>query len=142
MLPADVLYKNIFAVRGSFRPVTKVNIDMLKNGLDMFLKDAICTTDETEVLIEITISNLRADGDIDERDFLDRVDILGKLGYTVIVSNYSEYYRLIDYFASYTSGNIGVAMGVNNLLMVLMKDIIKTSQEEFLRLSESSSEME
>jgi hypothetical protein len=119
MLPADILYKkNIFAVRGSFRPVTKVNIDMLKNGMDMFMKDAICTQEETEVLIEITISNLRADGDIDERDFLDRVDVLAKLGYTVIVSNYSEYYRLIDYFASYTTGEIGVAMGVNNLLMV------------------------
>ncbi|NIF06849.1 TonB-dependent receptor [Chryseobacterium sp. Tr-659] len=119
MLPADVLYKkNIFAVRGSFRPVTKVNIDMLQNGLDMFLKDATCTQEDTEVLIEITISNLRADGDIDERDFLDRVDILGKLGYTVIISNFSEYYRLIDYFASYTGGDIGVAMGVNNLLMV------------------------
>ncbi|PZT97187.1 MAG: nicotinate-nucleotide adenylyltransferase, partial [Chryseobacterium sp.] len=119
MLPADILYKkNIFAVRGSFRPVTKVNIDMLQNGLSMFMKDAVCTHDETEVLIEITISNLRADGDIDERDFLDRVDVLGKLGYTVIVSNFSEYYRLIDYFASYTNGNIGVAMGVNNLLMV------------------------
>ncbi|ASK32374.1 nicotinate-nucleotide adenylyltransferase [Chryseobacterium sp. T16E-39] len=119
MLPADILYKkNIFAVRGSFRPVTKVNIDMLQNGIDMFMKDAACTEDQTEILIEITISNLRADGDIDERDFMDRVDILGKLGYTVIVSNFSEYYRLIDYFASYTTGNIGVAMGVNNLLMV------------------------
>ncbi|WBV56518.1 TonB-dependent receptor [Chryseobacterium daecheongense] len=119
MLPADILYKkNIFAVRGSFRPVTKVNIDMLQNGIDLFMKDAACTEEQTEILIEITISNLRADGDIDERDFMDRVDILGKLGYTVIVSNFSEYYRLIDYFASYTSGNIGVAMGVNNLLMV------------------------
>lgn len=119
MLPADILYKkNIFAVRGSFRPVTKVNIDMLQNGIDMFMKDAACTEEQTEILIEITISNLRADGDIDERDFMDRVDILGKLGYTVIVSNFSEYYRLIDYFASYTTGNIGVAMGVNNLLMV------------------------
>ena len=119
MLPADILYKkNIFAVRGSFRPVTKVNIDMLQNGLEMFTKDAICTQDETEVFIEITISNLQADGDIDERDFLDRVDVLGKLGYTVIISNFSEYYRLIDYFSSYTKGNIGVAMGVNNLLMV------------------------
>ncbi|MDQ1095381.1 hypothetical protein QE404_000528 [Chryseobacterium camelliae] len=119
MLPADVLYKkNIFAVRGSFRPVTKVNIDMLRNGLDMFLKDAACTHDETEVLIEITISNLRADGDINERDFMDRVDILGKLGYTVIISNFSEYYRMIDYFATHTNGNIGVAMGVNNMLMV------------------------
>lgn len=119
MLPADILYKkNIFAVRGSFRPVTLVNIDMFENGLEMFLKDAECEVENTEVLFEITISNLRASGDIDERDFLDRVDVLAKLGYTVIISNFSEYYRLIDYFAHYTSQKIGVAMGVNNLLMV------------------------
>jgi hypothetical protein len=119
MLPADVLYKkNIFAVRGSFRPVTKVNIDMLQNGLDMFMKDSNCLQEDTEVLIEITISNLKADGIINERDFLDRVDVLGKLGYTVILSNFSEYYRLMDYFAYYTNCKIGIGMGVNNLLMV------------------------
>lgn len=126
MLPADILYKkNIFAVRGSFRPVTLVNIDMFEKGLEMFKKDWGCSEDETEVLFEITISNLRASGDIDERDFLDRVDVLGKLGYTVIISNFSEYYRLIDYFAPYTSGKIGVAMGVNNLLDVFDEDYYK-----------------
>lgn len=126
MLPADILYKkNIFAVRGSFRPVTKVNIDMLENGLSMFKKDFDVTEEDTEVLIEITISNLRADGDIDERDFLDRVDVLGKLGYTVIISNFSEYYRLIDYFASYSGGQIGIGMGVNNLLMVFDENYYK-----------------
>ena len=119
MLPADILYrKNIFAVRGSFRPVTLVNTDMFEKGLELFKKDWGCSEEETEVLFEITIANLRAAGDIDERDFLDRVDILGKLGYTVIISNFSEYYRLIDYFAPYTNGKIGVAMGVNNMLDV------------------------
>lgn len=125
-LPADMLYrKNIFAVRGSFRPVTNVNLDMFKNGLEMFMKDAECNDEETETLFEITISNLRSDGDIDERDFLDRVDVLAKLGYTVIISNFSEYYRLIDYFASYTSRKIGIGMGVNNLLMVFDEDYYK-----------------
>ncbi|MFC6268450.1 TonB-dependent receptor [Frigoriflavimonas asaccharolytica] len=125
-LPADMLYrKNIFAVRGSFRPVTNVNLDMFTNGLKMFMKDAECNDEETEVLFEITIANLRSDGDIDERDFLDRVDVLAKLGYTVIISNFSEYYRLIDYFASYTSKKIGIGMGVNNLLMVFDEDYYK-----------------
>ena len=119
MLPADLLYKkNIFAVRGSFRPVTKVNIDMFNNGLEMFLNDVKCQKGDVEVLFEITIANLRADGDINERDFLDRVDVLGKLGYNVIISNFSEYYRLIDYFAQYTNRQIGIALGVNNLLDV------------------------
>lgn len=119
LLPADSLYrKNIFAVRGSFRPVTNVNIDMFENGLKMFNEEAEEEYGAAKVLFEITISNLRAAGDIDERDFLDRVDILGKLGYTVMISNFSEYYRLVEYFSSYTKGNIGIAMGVNNLLDV------------------------
>lgn len=119
MLPADILYKqNIFAVRGSFRPVTLVNVDMFENGLKMFLEDNNTTIEDTEVLFEITIANLRAAGDIDERDFLDRVDVLAKLGYNVMISNFSEYYRMVDYFSNYSNGKIGVAMGVNNLLDV------------------------
>lgn len=126
MLPADILYKkNIFAIRGSFRPVTKVNIDMCENGLEMFLKDVHCTNDETQVIFEITISNLRADGDIDERDFLDRVDVLAKLGYTIMISNFSEYYRMVDYFSTFTNQQIGVAMGVNNLLDVFDEEYYK-----------------
>ncbi len=127
MLPADILYKkNIFAVRGSFRPVTLVNIDMFEKGLKMFMKDSACSLEETVVLFEITISNLRAAGDIDERDFLDRVDVLAKLGYTVIISNFSEYYRLINYFANYSNEKIGVAMGVNNLLDVFDENYYKS----------------
>lgn len=119
MLPAELLYKkNIFAVRGSFRPVTRVNIDMFEKGLEAFYQDMQCHEENTEVLFEITISNLKSEGEINERDFLNRVDILAKLGYTVIISNYSEYYRLVDYFASFTTQKIGIAMGVNNLLMV------------------------
>ena len=119
MLPADLLYKkNVFAVRGSFRPVTLVNVDMFENGLQMFIEDTESTKEKVEVLFEITISNLTASGDIDERDFLDRVDVLGMLGYNVIISNYSEYYRLTDYFAGFTNQKIGIAMGVNNLLGV------------------------
>jgi hypothetical protein len=126
MLPADILYKkNIFAVRGSFRPVTKVNIDMFEQGLEMFNKDNACDSYNTQILFEITISNLRADGDINERDFLDRVDILGKLGYTVMISNFSEYYRMVDYFSTFTNQHIGVAMGVNNLLDVFDEEYYK-----------------
>ena len=119
MLPADILYKqNIFAVRGSFRPVTLVNIDVLEHGLEMFMKENNACVEDTEVLFEITIANLRAAGDIDERDFLDRVDVIAKLGYNVMISNFSEYFRMVDYFSTFTSGKIGVAMGVNNLLDV------------------------
>ncbi len=119
MLPADILYKkDVFAVRGSFRPVTLVNTDMFEKGLKMFLEDTGGKPEDTVVIFEITTFNLRATGRIDERDFLDRVDILAKLGYTVMISNFSEYYRLAEYFTSYDIRYFGIAMGVNNLLMV------------------------
>lgn len=119
MLPSDILYKkDVFAVRGSFRPVTKVNIDMFENGLKMFLNDTEGTPEDTVILFEITTFNLRAKGKIDERDFLDRVDVLAQLGYTVMISNFAEYYRLAEYFQTYKIRYFGVAMGVNNLLMV------------------------
>ena len=45
MLPAQELYKkNILALRGSFRPVTKVNMDMFEKSYDMFLQER--TVDE------------------------------------------------------------------------------------------------
>lgn len=119
MLPADVLYKkDVFAVRGSFRPVTLVNIDMFESGLKMFLEDTGGKPEDTVIIFEITTFNLRATGKIDERDFLDRVDVLAKLGYNVMISNFSEYYRLAEYFNTYNTRYLGIAMGVNNLLMV------------------------
>src|SRR5574343_68706 len=126
MLPADLLYrKDVFAVRGSFRPVTLVNVDMFENGLKMFLNETEGKPEDTVILFEITVSNLKASGNLDERDFLDRVDVLAKLGYTVMISNFSEYYRLVDYFTSYNVRYTGIAMGVNNLLMVFDEDYYK-----------------
>src|SRR5690606_11761394 len=118
-LPAAILYKkNIFAMRGSFRPVTHVNLDMLHSSLEMFMDQDGVKEDNTEILFEITLSNLSSDGEIDERDFLDRADIIGSLGYNVIISNFSEYYKLVHYFSEFTRNTtqIGLGMGVNNLL--------------------------
>ncbi len=128
ILPADLLYKkNIFAVRGSFRPFMNVNMDMFKSGLDKFMKSEGVTENNTEILFEITLSNLIAasgQGGLDERDFLDRADVIGSLGYNVIISNFSEYYKLVDYFSQFTRNQtkIGLAMGVNNLLEVFKEN--------------------
>ncbi len=117
ILPAKVLYKkNILAFRGSFRPVTKVNIDMYEKAFKMFLNENRVEKDRTEVIFEITLSNLRAEGEIDEEDFMDRAKLLCNLGHTVMISNFQEYYRLVEYFARYTKMRMGLAMGVNNLI--------------------------
>jgi hypothetical protein len=114
---SEQLYKkNILVIRGSFRPVTKVNIDMIINGYDMFIKEQRVDRKKLQVLFEITLNNLKADtGDVDEKDFIDRADILCSLGQTVLISNYQEYYRLVEYLSRYTKARMGLIMGVNNL---------------------------
>ncbi len=117
ILPARILYKkNILALRGSFRPVTKVNIDMFEKSFEIFSKEENVDTLKTEVIFEITLSNLRAEGEIDEKDFMDRAKLLCTLGHTVMISNFKEYYRLIDYFSKYTKEQVGLTMGVNNFV--------------------------
>ncbi|PIB31776.1 nicotinate-nucleotide adenylyltransferase [Gaetbulibacter sp. 5U11] len=117
VLPARVLYKkNILALRGSFRPVTKVNIDMYEKSLEMFIKENKVDEDNTQVIFEITLSNLRAEGEIDEQDFMDRARLLCSLGHTVLISNFQEYYKLVEYFSQYSKSRMGLAMGVNNLV--------------------------
>lgn len=117
VLPAAVLYKkNILALRGSFRPVTKVNVDMFEKSYDMFIKENKVDKERTQVIFEITLSNLRAEGEIDEQDFMDRAKLLCSLGQTVLISNFQEYYKLVEYFSQYTKERMGLTMGVNNLV--------------------------
>ncbi|WP_291114636.1 TonB-dependent receptor [Flavobacterium sp. UBA6135] len=117
ILPAAILYKkNILTLRGSFRPVTKVNMDMYEKSLEMFLEESKVDPDNTLVIFEITLSNLRSEGEIDERDFMDRAELLCSLGQYVMISNFQEYYRVVEYFSNYTKARMGLAMGVNNLI--------------------------
>ena len=117
VLPARVLYKkNILTLRGSFRPVTKVNMDMFEKSYEMFIKENKVDKEKTQVIFEITLSNLRAEGKIDEQDFMDRAKLLCSLGHTVLISNFQEYYKLVEYFSQYSRARMGLAMGVNNLV--------------------------
>ena len=118
VLPAGVLYKkNILAFRGSFRPVTLVNVDMYENSYKMFKKENKIDPEKTQVVFEITLSNLRASGgEIDEQDFMDRARLLCSLGQTVLISNFQEYYKLVEYFSLYSKKRMILSMGVNNLI--------------------------
>jgi hypothetical protein len=119
ILSARILYKkNVLALRGSFRPVTKVNMDMFETARRRFLKSGTVKEENVETIFEITLSNLRASGEIDEKDFMHRAELLCSLGQTVMISNFKEYYKLVEYFNNYTKERIGLVMGVNNLVEI------------------------
>jgi hypothetical protein len=114
--PSEVLRKRpILVERGSFRPVTKVNIDMIKSAYERFSSEPEVEPGQIVELMEITMTNLLATGKIDLNDFLARADVLAAAGKTVLISDYFEYYRLAAYLTRYTSQPIAVTMGVASL---------------------------
>ena len=119
VLPAQVLYKkNILTLRGSYRPMTKVNEEMFKKSLEAFLKEKKVKKEDTLVVFEITLSNLRSTGDIDDSDYLDRAKLLCSMGHMVMISNFSEYFKLVQYLTSYTKKQLGLTMGVRNFIEI------------------------
>ncbi len=120
MQPSDELYKkNILVLRGRFRPPTHVNVDMLLAARRHFKREPDVDKHNIVVLTELTLNDLSADGAIDEKDFLYRADIICSLGQSVLISNYFEYYRLVDYLSRITRGKkIGIIMGINALQKV------------------------
>ena len=127
--PSEALYKkNILVMRGRLRPVTNVHIDMIDNGLKQFKEEPDVDNSKVVMLSELTLHNLQSNSTgFDEKDFLDRVDILCSLGQTVMISNYHEYFRLVSYLARLTKLKIGLIVGIPNL-----EYIFEESHYEFL----------
>lgn len=114
--PSEVLYKkSILVERGSFRPITNVNVDMLSAAYERFCHEPDVSDDQVVSLAEITMHNLQMAGEVDLRDFMARVDLLAASGLTVLISDYFEYYRLAAYLARYTKKKIGITMGASSL---------------------------
>lgn len=120
MQPSSFLYKkNICVLRGRFRPVTNVHTDMLEKGLRQFMKDEEVDLRDVNVIAELTLNDLTADGEINEHDFMDRVDLLNSLGHNVLISNYQEHYKLADYFSQFTKGKrLAFITGINVLSQI------------------------
>ncbi|TAG18374.1 MAG: TonB-dependent receptor [Cytophagia bacterium] len=116
--PSDALYKkNILLLRGRLRPIANVHVDMLRTGLEQFKAESDVDSNKLVMVAELTLQNLRSGGEsnINEKDFLDRVDILCSLGETVMISNYEEYHRLVAYLSKLTRLKIGLILGIPNL---------------------------
>lgn len=115
--PATALYKkNILLMRGRFRPVTKVHIDMITSAKERFINEEGIKKSNVAEVFELTLKDLTADGKISDKDFIDRAELLGSLGHTVMISNYLKYYKMVDYLSEFSRGNkMGVILGIYNL---------------------------
>ncbi len=114
--PAELLYKKAVLVeRGSFRPITKATMDMIKAAKSQFIQEPTVENEPVVVLIEMTLHNLTDAGTIDHSDFLSRADMLNALGHNVMISNYGTFHRLAAFLFQHTKKMIGLVLGVPSL---------------------------
>lgn len=123
VLPSETLYKqNLLVVRGSFRPVTLVNMDMIHSAALQFKSDLPADAARTHILAEMTLPNLKAEtGEVDTQDFLDRADLLNFLGYSVLLTNCDQYKNLIQALRPCRFGRLGLVIGARPLLELIQE---------------------
>ena len=115
--PSEVFHrKAVLVERGSFRPVTHVNVDMMRCALEKFTAEENVAGKSIVQVMELTMNNLLATGAMDRRDFLARADVLSACGMTVLISDYSEFFRLAAYLGRMTTERIGLVLGASTML--------------------------
>ena len=112
--PSEVIYKRpVLVERGTFRPPTRLTVDLLERARDQFLAEPRVQGEQPVVLAEITLRSLSPENvGVDHADFLDRAEVLAALGIDVLISRFQPYYELADYLSSYTDRLIGLAVGL------------------------------
>jgi hypothetical protein len=123
-VPSEMLYKkNVLTIRGSFRPVTNLNIDMIEQGKVAFYEQDGVDADNTVAIAEISLNDARGnDNHVPEEDLVQRVQLLNALGYNVMISDYTRYFSLRAYFRQYTKMKIGIVVGMANLKQIFDED--------------------
>jgi hypothetical protein len=115
---SEVLYdKAILVERGSFRPITRLTLDLLERAREQFLDEPELRGEEPVVVMEMTLSSLASAQGVDHADFLARVDVLRTLGHHVFISGsrHGRYFDFVELLARYTRRLIGIALGVPSL---------------------------
>lgn len=115
--PSDMLYgKHVVVLRGRYRPITNVHMDIIESGLKHALKEnKNISKKDVIVLAELTLNNLTTSEQIDPQDFLARVETLAAQNIPVMISNLAEYYKLKIYFNQIKHNDIRILMGANML---------------------------
>jgi hypothetical protein len=123
-VPAEMLYKkNVITIRGSFRPVTNLNVDMIEQGKKAFFAQKGVSEANTIAIAEISLNDAKGnDNQVPEEDIVQRVQLLNSLGYNVMISDYTRYFSLRAYFRQYTKMHIGIVVGMVNLKQIFDED--------------------
>jgi len=118
---SEFIYKkDVMVVRGNFRPPTLVTDNVLEASFAQFIKEEKTNPEKAIMMTELTMDYLKYDkGTINDQDFMDRTELLCALGHNVIISNCNNHQGLINYLGDYKVKNLGLVLGVRELLDII-----------------------
>ncbi|MFB6318681.1 hypothetical protein [Saccharicrinis sp. FJH54] len=118
--PGDMLYrKNALVFRGYFRPINKLGMDFIQDSMEIFERDEDYKPDNTISFCEISLNYLIQDANLDEKDFLHRVDLLNIMGQSVMVSKFNRFFQLVDYFGQFKMIKLRIVVGLPTFEKIL-----------------------
>ncbi|MDR3651583.1 MAG: hypothetical protein P4L34_01275 [Paludibacter sp.] len=111
--PSDMLYKkNVVLLRGNFRPINNLGIEFIEDSLAIFKRDEDYKPDNTIAFCEISLNSLMQDEKVDEKDFLHRVDLLNMVGQSVMISRFTRFFKLVNYFGQFKMIKLRIVIGL------------------------------
>lgn len=123
VVPAEALYKrSVMGLRGSFRPVTDIQIAIYEDARRRFAGGTDVDADRMIGIAEMTMAELANEGGIDTADFLARVDALSNHGFHVLISEFFRHFRVRQYFASHTNAPVAFATDVDNFADIMREE--------------------
>ncbi|HXJ96102.1 MAG TPA: TonB-dependent receptor [Terriglobia bacterium] len=120
--PGSVLYKKpLVVLRGTFRPVLRVHVDILDAAAQQF-RERSGPEEEVVSLAEISTRNVLDAKPYPPGDVLARVDTLSALGLPVLVTDLAEFYGLEEYLSRYSKRDVAFAIGAKILERALREE--------------------
>jgi hypothetical protein len=118
---SEFLYReSLMVIRGNFRPPTIVTQDVIDSSYRQFKSETSLPDDKLNLMMEMTMEYLKGENaEIDEKDFLDRADMLGILGHNVLLSDCDNHQMLINYLSDYKIANLGLVIGARELQKII-----------------------
>lgn len=119
---SEFLYReSLMVIRGNFRPPTIVTQDVINSSFNQFKEETQLHDDKLNLMMEMTMDYLKGENaEIDEKDFIDRADMLSALGYKVLLSDCANHEMLINYLSDYKISNLGLVIGIRELQTIII----------------------
>ncbi|MGB4840796.1 MAG: TonB-dependent receptor [Saprospiraceae bacterium] len=119
--PSEFLYKEaLMVIRGNFRPPTLVTLDVIRSSFEQFRNETGLPEDKLNLMMELTLDNLKGEqNEVNEKDFLERADMLIALGHKVLLSDCANHEMLINYLNDYKISHLGLVIGARELQTII-----------------------